>query len=610
MNSTHTRLLGSALLLGTCFAWASPLRAQPEVEGQWTNAFTWGMGGGVEAVHTFMLPTGKVMFWSTWRESVGLWDPVTDQFSTAGNLPAYNPFCSGHAWLPDGRLLIAGGHITNYNGENRADIYNPFTNLWANADPAQTNVPNMGTTSTNPATSGKRWYPAATTLGNGDVLVLSGDVVPINDQGGNTNRTAQIYQHATNSWLTLTGALRASNDLLPEYPRVFQGPDGRAISLSDNSNDTEFLNLTGNGSWSYLQETLDSNLHNYGPAVMYDTGKIAYIGGGHQPTRNISMLDLNVANPSWRYGGGGTTPPPADSPYVMHRARRQNNATILADGTVLITGGTDVTGWNDPNGLVATAEIWDPVTEEITQLADANVNVYRGYHSTALLLPDGRVLVTGGDHDYGGAIPGQNTNAEIYSPSYLFAEDGSPAVRPTVTTAPDVAELGDTIFVETPDAASITKALWVVPSAVTHAQNWTQRANTLDFTAVDGGVNIELPANQNEAPVGYYMLFLVNDQGTPSVAEWIRATPNIVLAGDFNDDHVVDAADYTVWRDGMGTTYTPEQYDEWKTNFGAVAGAGAAAGGVAVPEPSTLLSLGLAAIAACGFRRARCKRRN
>ena len=281
-------------------------------------------------------------------------------------LPSHNIFCSGHAWLPDGRLLVVGGQITaTYNGENRADIYNPFTNLWANADPTQANVPNMGSTSTNTATSGKRWYPSATSLGNGDVLVTSGDVT----QQGVTNQQVQIYRYATNTWSTLTGALRPTGDRLPEYPRVFQGPDGRAISMSDNSNDTEFLDMSGDGSWTYLQDTLDPNLHNYGPAVLYDTGKIAYIGGGNTPTRNISMLDLNSATPSWRYGGGGTVAPPVGSPYVMAQPRRHDNATILADGTVLITGGTSVTGWNDPNGLIALAEIWDPATEIVTPAA-------------------------------------------------------------------------------------------------------------------------------------------------------------------------------------------------------------------------------------------------
>ncbi len=585
------RTYGVGAVMLFAFLPGSRSAAAPADEGAWSSVFTWGAAGGVETIHTFMLPTGKVLFWSTWQTSGGLWDPTTNTFSSLGNAPAFNPFCSGHAWLPDGRLLVAGGHISNFNGENRADIYNPFTNRWANADPAQPNVPNMGSTSTNTATSGKRWYPSATSLPNGDVLVMSGDVTTL----GDTNRTVQVYRQATNTWSTLSGALRPANDLLPEYPRVFVAPDGRAISLSDNANGTEFLDLSGNGSWSYLQNTLDPNLHNYGPAVMYDTGKIAYLGGGNTPTRNISMLDLNVANPAWRYGGGGTSPHPANSPFVMSAPRRQNNATILADGTVLITGGTSTIGWNDPNGLIANAEIWDPETETVRSVADANVNIYRGYHSNALLLPDGRVLVTGGDHEYGGVIPGQNTNAEIYTPAYLYAADGSFAVRPTITAAPDVAELGDTIFVATPDAASIAKALWIVPGAVTHAQNWTQRANTLDFIATEGGLNITLPASANEAPIGYYMLFLVNDQGVPSMAEWVRATPNIILPGDFNLDDVVDAADYTVWRDGLGTTFTQSDYDLWVGNFGASANTVAAAGSVPESRAGELAALALVA---------------
>jgi hypothetical protein len=291
------------------------------------------------------------------------------------------------------------------------------------------------------------------------------------------------------------------------------------------------------------------------------------------------MIDFNDASPSWRYGGGGTTPPPVGSPYAMDLPRRQNNATIMADGTVLITGGTHVTGWNDPNGLVSVAEIWDPETEIVTQVAEADVSIYRGYHSTALLLPDGRVLVTGGDHDTGGFQ--NNRNAEIYSPAYLFK-----GPRPTVTDAPAVGELGHTIYVETPDAADITKALWVAPGSVTHAQNWSQRANHLELTQVEGGVAITLPDNENAAPLGYYMLFLVNGNGVPSVAEWVRAAASTSLPGDFNLDGAVNAADYVVWRKGLGTTYTPADFIEWKLNFGDTAGAG---GGASVPEPASAL---------------------
>ena len=212
-----------------------------------------------------------------------------------------------------------------------------------------------------------------------------------------------------------------------------------AVSLADFSNDTEFVNLTGNGSWTKLSEMPDGDVYNYGSAVMYDAGKIANFGGGNNPSKNVALLDLNQPSPQWTY-----------APEDMAKPRRQHNATILADGTVLITGGSSKSGFNDQTGVIPQAEVWDPVTMSVTPLASAS-NVFRGYHSTALLLPDGRVLVTGGNHDGpGGQI--EQKNAEIYSPPYLFN-----GARPLVTAAPDVVELGDTIFVETPDAADIAK---------------------------------------------------------------------------------------------------------------------------------------------------------
>jgi galactose oxidase len=191
-------------------------RAQSSLIGQWTGVQTWP----VEAIHTTLLPTGKVLFWQSWRESVGLWDPVTNLFSTAGLPPSnHNVFCSGHAWLADGRLLVAGGHVENGVGSHRADIYNPFTNRWANADSTVADVRNMGANNLSDlAATGKRWYPSATTLGNGDVLVLSGDV----NAYGNTNRNTQIYRAATNTWDTLPGAPRTT--CCPNIPACFSAP--------------------------------------------------------------------------------------------------------------------------------------------------------------------------------------------------------------------------------------------------------------------------------------------------------------------------------------------------------------------------------------------------
>ncbi len=189
-----------------------------------------------------------------------------------------------------------------------------------------------------------------------------------------------------------------------------------------------------------------------------------------------------------------------------------------------------------PTAEYRVPEIWDPTTQQITQVAAAS-NAYRGYHSTATLLPDGRVLITGGDHDSGGVS--QNLNAEIYSPAYLFN-----GARPTITSAPASAELGETFFVATPDAASIAAVNMLVPGSTTHSQNWTQRINHLEFTPVIGGVEITLPSNSNAAPPGYYMLFLLNDNGVPSIAEFIRAElPTSGLPGDFNDDGDYECSD-------------------------------------------------------------------
>jgi hypothetical protein len=572
----------------------SACRAQTSLKGQWTGVQTWP----VEAIHTTLLPTGKVLFWQSWRESVGLWDPATNQFSTAGLTPSnHNIFCSGHAWLADGRLFVAGGHVDNGVGSHRADIYNPFTNRWANADAAVPDVPNMGANNLNDlVATGKRWYPSATTLPSGDILVLSGDV----NAYGNTNRNTQIYRAATNTWQTLTGAQRPANDLLPEYPRVFVGPDGRVLSVADQQDDTEFLDLTGSGSWTRIMDTLDRGLYNYGPAVMYDVGKIAQIGGGDPPTNHIALLDLNQAEPQWTL-----------APQHMAQPRRQNNATILADGTVLITGGSSENTFNDQAGFIPTAELWDPATMTVTPMASAS-SIYRGYHSNALLLPDGRVLVAGGNHDESSGIVEQK-NAEIYSPPYLFR-----GPRPTVTAAPDAVELGDSIFVATPDGADIAKALMVVPGSATHAQNWTQRINYLEVEVTNGGVNLALPDNPNHAPPGYYMLFLVNSNGVPSVAEWMKVGLRTIPTGnaDYNNDLIVDGSDLMIWQRNLNTLEIATRANGdangdgavdsrdlavWKAQFGT----NPAAPSFAAPEPTALAAASTIIVAMAGAARRR-----
>src|SRR4029453_4672077 len=126
-----------------------------------------------------------------------------------------------------------------------------------------------------------------------------------------------------------------------------------------------------------------------------------------------------------------------------------------------------------------------------------NLTKKRPYHSTALLLPDGRVLSAGGD--FGGA------SAEVYSPPYLF--HGS---RPTITSAPGSVAYGQTFFFGPPDATSISDVTLIALSSVTHGINMGQRISRPLFSQATGGLNVTVPSNPNTPPPGYYMLFILN----------------------------------------------------------------------------------------------------
>jgi hypothetical protein len=193
----------------------------------------------------------------------------------------------------------------------------------------------------------------------------------------------------------------------------------------------------------------------------------------------------------------------------MATARRQHNLTLLPDGKVLATGGSGGGGFDNQNSPVYPVEMWDPATGTWSTMA--SITTYRGYHSTALLLPDGRVVSAGGEQT--------GASAEIYSPPYLFN-----GVRPTITSGPSSVKYGNTFFVATPDATAITQVTWIRLGSVTHSFNQNQRLNHLTFAQTTGGLNITAPANANIAPPGHYMLFLLNSKGVPSIAKIIQIT--------------------------------------------------------------------------------------
>jgi len=320
-----------------------------------------------------------------------------------------------------------------------------------------------------------RWYPTNTTLANGDVLVVSGFTVT-----GTFNTMPQVWNPSTNTWRDLTSAQL----MLPLYPWMFLAPNGQVFNAGDATEarattlTSRYLNTSGTGQWTAVTSYNYNGVRDYGSAVMFD-GKILIAGGdgavNTAATKTAEVIDLNSASPSWQFTGS------------MANARRQFTLTVLPDGKVLATGGSTGFGFDNRSNPVFPAEMWDPNTGSWTSMA--SISVYRGYHSTALLLPDGRVLSAGGEQT--------GASAQIYSPPYLFK-----GARPTITSAPSSASYGQTLFVATPDAANIGMVTWIRLGSVTHGFDHNQRLNHLSFTQASGGLNVTTPANANLAPPG------------------------------------------------------------------------------------------------------------
>jgi hypothetical protein len=431
-------------------------------QGEWTAPFDWP----IVAVHMVLLPSGRVL--SIGRNGTPqIWDPATGGFTPVPP-PAWL-FCAGHTLLPDGKVLVAGGHISDHLGLPNITLFDGST--WSSSAPMARG----------------RWYPTATTLANGDVAVLAGT-----DENDQVVTIPEIWSNG--SVRQLTGASKS----LSWYPRAFLTANG-SLFIAGPAIQTFFLSVSGAGGWKSGPSHVLNQGRNYGSAVMYDDGKILYAGGA-LTTNTAEVIDLNAPSPTWSY----TNP--------MAHARRHLNLTVLPTGEVLATGGVAGTTFDDVSTGVHAAEIWNPTTGQWRTLASNSIT--RGYHGTSLLLPDGRVLNAGsGD---GAGAPDEH-NAELFSPPYLFR-----GARPVISSAPSEVQYGGQFRIETPQASNITHVSLIRLGAVTHAFDQNQRFQRLTFTADANGLTLTAPGDRNRTPPGHYLLFILNGDDVPSVGKIVR----------------------------------------------------------------------------------------
>ena len=493
--------VGKLLCVSVLVGLALPqLMAQPNVQGQWTTIRS--QTGSVfpmpiNPIHATLLNTGKVLvvagsgnYPPNKNYQAAVWDP---NFKTAP-IPVWtvtwDMFCNGAVALADGRVFINGG-TTQYNPFHGAANTSVF-------DPVNSSFTDL------PRVAHGRWYPTVTTLGDGRILTFSG----LNEIGI-TNTAVEIFTPTSNTWSPEYKAGWTP----PLYPRLHLLPNGNVFYSGSTTKSRYYYPSTH--TWGVIATTNYASTRTYGSSVLLPLTPPNYkpmvmiMGGGNSSTatNTTEIIDLSATTPAWAWGPS------------MSQQRIEMNAVILPTGKILALGGSAT----DENASTASlnADLFSPDPNNPNQyiLSSAGKNAYpRLYHSVALLLPDATVWLAGSNPVRGT----YDISMEIYQPAYLFNPDGSLAPRPTITSAPSVVGYGGTFTVQTPNAANISSVVLIKAGSVTHAFDMDQRLVGLSYTVGSGSLTVAGPPSSNIAPPGYYLLFLLNSAGVPSVARFVQ----------------------------------------------------------------------------------------
>lgn len=443
-------------------------------------------------VHAALCHTGKVLF-ITADETTVLWDPnntAASTFEDPVNQPhtmtdGYSQLCGHHAFLPDGRLLCVGGG--GYGPNAAAHFgwkFDPVAKSWSRSANSM---------------SESKWYPTANILNDEKVLVTC----------GNTSGNMDIYDIATDTFATMTGDTKHFPNLYPGlhllpnsvmvYSRTGWGSAGAGGSATAD-NQTSFFTFTGATSGVWNNIAMDSVNRCKGMSVLLYSStppylRIMVMGGVDNATNNTyEILDASVLSSLSAWG------PATAFPDGEHRSLC--SGVLLPDGNVFLCGG--IQRINSPCAM------YNPASDSWSAMAA--LPSIRDYHSVAILLPSGQVMMAGW----------QNTNIEIYSPPYLFA-----GARPTITTIPALVHHGQIFVIESPDAPSISKVVLIRPMAITHQTDGEQRVLEMPLThdpTHPTQLSLVAPHGGHPhavAPKGYYMLFAVNNAGVPSEGKFI-----------------------------------------------------------------------------------------
>jgi hypothetical protein len=501
-----------------------------EVHGFHTQPLGSPIGGQFNAVHLSLIPSGphrgKVLAWdraadtaASAKQRWSIIDPNPVGAAVFKNFELVMPnhqgdlFCSGHTWMSNGDLFVAGGTTLyptpvdaardldasfGFVGGKLAYVYDcdagPNGAWLRQADLAET-----------------RWYPTVVHAGTDELLVLGG----VGDTAGHPKNSYEVFDPQLLAWKSYAGTTlvpgpRAPEAMLTYYPRAHWLSDGTLFTAGQQACSARLDHASAPGVWQTMRCAMPWYL-DYNATILQPNDTVLRIGGELElegdPEGYLSMTQscpATATGAAWEWSYGET----------LQKPRSQFNAVLLPDGGVLVIGGIR----NAPGHLVERITLPELLpAPDGPWLPMAEAPSARPYHSTALLLPNGKVLSAGGDereYDY-----------QVYVPAYL--ECGAP--RPLIANAPALIEYArpgappHVLSLESGAAAPVAELVLMAPGSVTHHSDSNQRRIVLPIAA-SGTSSVEFhgPQSPHHAPPGLYMLFALSDLGVPSQATWVR----------------------------------------------------------------------------------------
>jgi galactose oxidase len=471
--------------------------------------------------------SGMLALWSSWDDDqfhstpggktvMTRWNPLTGKVSkrTVTNTH-HDMFCPGISYDGTGMMVVTGG-----NDASETSVYDASHDEWFSASPMQL----------------RRGYQASTTLSDGRVFVIGGSWAG----GSNVAKDGEIYDPTTQNWTMLQGATvsqmktkdREGAWRSDNHAWLFGWKD-LSIFQAGPSKQMNWYSAYDNGSVQAAGYRMDDEDSMSGNAVMFDAmkGKILTIGGSPDydkspatPAAHIITLGEPGQKPEVQPAGKGE----------MHYERVFHTSVVLPDGTVFIAGGQSYgVAFNEEN-VKFVPEIYDPVTDTFKTMQQNNV--VRVYHTVSILMPDARVLNAGGG--LCGNCTANHYDGQIFTPPYLLTPSGQPKPRPVIISGvPETARVGQTLRFKT--SGQIESAALIRLGTATHTVNTDQRRIPLKVstTSVFGSNwRVRLPAEPGILIPGYWMLFVMDADGVPSIAEIIMVGVNNRNSIESSDD--------------------------------------------------------------------------